>query len=112
MKYVVAIIQPYKFDAVRDALLEQGIAGIIVSEVQGYGREEGKEEVYRGVKYEVNFRPKIKLEIAVSAERAEAVVEIIQKSSESGRVGDGKIFIFDLEQAVRIRTGEIGESAV
>lgn len=112
MKYIVAIIQPYKFDAVRDALLKQGVAGIIVSEVQGYGHEEGKEEVYRGVKYEINFRPKIKLEIAVSDERSETVVEIIHKSSESGRVGDGKIFIFDLEQAVRIRTGEIGESAV
>lgn len=112
MKYIVAIIQPYKFNAVRDALLKQGIVGIIVSEVQGYGHEDGKEEVYRGVKYEISFRPKIKLEIAINDERADTVVEIIHKSSESGRVGDGKIFIFDLEQAVRIRTGQIGENAV
>ena len=112
MKYVIAIIQPSKMDAVREALSALGIAGITVSEVQGYGRQKGKTEIYRGAEYEIHFLPKIKIEVAVTAKDEKAVIEAISKSAESGRIGDGKIFVFDLKQAVRIRTGEVGNDAL
>ena len=112
MKYVIAIIQPSKMDAVREALSALGIAGITVSEVQGYGRQKGKTEIYRGAEYEIHFLPKIKIEVAVATKDEKAVIEAISKSAESGRIGDGKIFVFDLKQAVRIRTGEVGNDAL
>jgi len=112
MKYVIAIIQPSKMDAVREALSALGIAGITVSEVQGYGRQKGKTEIYRGAEYEIHFLPKIKIEVAVAAKDEKVVIEAISKSAESGRIGDGKIFVFDLKQAVRIRTGEVGNDAL
>ena len=112
MKYVIAIIQPSKMDAVREALSALGIAGITVSEVQGYGRQKGKTEIYRGAEYEIHFLPKIKIEVAVTAKHEKAVIEAISKSAESGRIGDGKIFVFDLKQSVRIRTGEVGNDAL
>lgn len=112
MKYLIAIIQPAKLDAVRTALSEKGISGITVSEVQGYGRQKGKTEIYRGAEYEVHFLPKMKLEIAISSSHETAVIEAIKKAAESGRIGDGKIFVLDLKQAMRIRTGEQGEDAL
>ena len=112
MKYVIAIIQPSKVEAVRLALSELGIAGITVSEVQGYGRQKGKTEIYRGAEYEIHFLPKIKIEIAISGKHEKAVIEAISTASASGRIGDGKIFVLDLKQAVRIRTGELGDDAL
>ena len=112
MKYVIAIIQPSKMDAVREALSALGIAGITVSEVQGYGRQKGKTEIYRGAEYEIHFLPKVKLEIAISAKQEKPVLEAIKSASASGRIGDGKIFVLDLKQAVRIRTGELGDDAL
>lgn len=112
MKYVIAIIQPSKLDAVREALSALGIAGITVSEVQGYGRQKGKTEIYRGAEYEIHFLPKIKIEVAFDAKEEKAVIEAISTSSQSGRIGDGKIFVFDLKQAMRIRTGEVGSDAL
>ena len=112
MKYVIAIIQPSKLDAVREALSALGIAGITVSEVQGYGRQKGKTEIYRGAEYEIHFLPKIKIEVAFDAKDEKAVIEAISTSAQSGRIGDGKIFIFDLKQAMRIRTGEVGSDAL
>src|SRR5208283_1370413 len=114
MKYVVAIIQPQKLDAVRDALGSAGIAGVTVSDVQGYGRQKGHTEVYRGHEYAVNFVRKVKLEIACDDKAADTVVEAIAgaaKTSE-GKIGDGKIFVLELLDAVRIRTGERGPAAV
>ncbi len=112
MKYVIAIIQPSKLDAVREALSALGIAGITVSEVQGYGRQKGKTEIYRGAEYEIHFLPKIKVEVAFDAKEEKAVIDAISTSAQSGRIGDGKIFIFDLKQAMRIRTGEVGSDAL
>ena len=112
MKYVIAIIQPSKLDAAREALSALGIAGITVSEVQGYGRQKGKTEIYRGAEYEIHFLPKIKIEVAFDAKEEKAVIEAISKSAQSGRIGDGKIFVFDLKQAMRIRTGEVGSDAL
>lgn len=112
MKYVIAIIQPSKVDAVREALSGLGIAGITVSEVQGYGRQKGKTEIYRGAEYEVHFLPKIKIELAIASKDEKAVTSAIKTASESGRIGDGKIFVFELKQAMRIRTGELGEDAL
>lgn len=112
MKYVIAIIQPSKLDAVREALSALGIAGITVSEVQGYGRQKGKTEIYRGAEYEIHFLPKIKIEVAFDAKDEKAVIEAISTSAQSGRIGDGKIFVFDLKQAMRIRTGEVGSDAL
>ena len=112
MKYVIAIIQPSKLDAVREALSALGIAGITVSEVQGYGRQKGKTEIYRGAEYEIHFLPKIKIEVAFDAKEEKAVIEAISTSAQSGRIGDGKIFVFDLKQAMRIRTGEVGSDAL
>ena len=112
MKYVIAIIQPSKLDAVREALSALGIAGVTVSEVQGYGRQKGKTEIYRGAEYEIHFLPKIKIEVAFDAKEEKAVIEAISTSAQSGRIGDGKIFVFDLKQAMRIRTGEVGSDAL
>ena len=112
MKLVVAIIKPFKLDDVRDALGNLGVAGLTVTEVKGYGRQRGHTEIYRGAEYAVNFLPKIKVEIAVAATQAEQVVETITQTAKTGQIGDGKIFVFDLERAVRIRTGETDGNAL
>lgn len=112
MKMVMAIIKPFKLDDVRSALAEVGIQGITVTEVQGFGRQKGHTELYRGAEYVVDFLPKIKLEIAVTDERAEAVVDAICRTANSNKIGDGKIFVYDLERVVRIRTGEQDADAI
>ncbi len=112
MKLVTAIIKPFKLDDVREALHEVGIAGITVTEVKGFGRQKGHTELYRGAEYSVDFLPKLKLEIAISAEMAEQVVEAVQKSAATGKIGDGKIFVSALEEVIRIRTGETGAQAI
>ncbi len=112
MKLIEAIIKPFKLDEVKDALNAIGIEGITVSEVKGFGRQKGHTELYRGAEYVVDFIPKIKMEIAVSDELVSKVVETIQNSAKTGRIGDGKIFIINLEEAVRIRTGENGADAI
>mgnify|MGYP001316868867 CR=1 FL=1 len=112
MKYIVAIIQPGKVEAVYNALLEVGISGLTTSEVHGYGRQKGKTEMYRGAEYVVNFLPKMKIEVAVSSKEASKVVTAIKAASESGKIGDGKIFTLDLADAMRIRTGETGAEAL
>jgi len=112
MKLITAIIKPFKLDDVRDALGEAGITGMTVGEVKGFGRQKGHTELYRGAEYVVDFLPKLKLEIAVPDERVERVVEIIRDTAASGRIGDGKIFVTNLERAVRIRTGEEGDQAL
>ena len=106
MKYIIAIIQPYRLDAVRDALQTLGVEGLTVAEVRGYGRQKGHKEVYRGAEYAISFVPKLKIEIAVAADRAEDVISAIQEAARSGKVGDGKIFVLDLQSALRVRTGE------
>jgi nitrogen regulatory protein PII len=112
VKLITAIIKPFKLDDVRDALGDIGVAGMTVTEVRGFGRQKGHTELYRGAEYVVDFLPKLKLEIAVPDDRAETVVEAITESAMSGRIGDGKIFVLDLEQAIRIRTGESGDQAL
>ena len=115
MKMIAAVIKHFKLDDVRKALTEIGVQGMTVIEVKGFGRQKGHMEVYRGVEYEVKFLPKIKLEVAVADEKADEVIETITKaarSGESGEIGDGKIFVYDLKETVRIRTGERGEGAV
>ena len=112
MKYIVAIIQPGKLTAVHDALLEMDVAGMTVTEVQGYGRQKGKSEIYRGAEYTVHFLPKVKIELAVPTKLASKAVEVIKGASSTGKIGDGKIFTFDLQDAVRIRTSETGEGAL
>lgn len=112
MKLIEAIIKPFKLDEVKDALNAIGIEGITVSEVKGFGRQKGHTELYRGAEYVVDFIPKIKMEIAVSDDLVSKVVETIQNSAKTGRIGDGKIFIISLEEAVRIRTGENGIDAI
>ena len=112
MKFITAIIQPSKLDAVQESLSNIGISGMTVSEVKGYGRQKGKSEIYRGAEYDINFIPKIKIEIAVSAKDSSKAIEIIQKSANTDKIGDGKIFVFDLSKAIRIRTGETGEEAL
>ena len=112
MKLIEAIIKPFKLDEVKDALNAIGIEGITVSEVKGFGRQKGHTELYRGAEYVVDFIPKIKMQIAVSDELVAKVVETIQNSAKTGRIGDGKIFIISLEEAVRIRTGETGADAI
>ena len=106
MKVINAIIKPFKLDDVREAISEIGIEGITVSEVKGFGRQKGHTELYRGAEYQVDFLPKVKLEIAVNDDMVERLVEAITKSAYTGKIGDGKIFVYNLEQAVRIRTGE------
>lgn len=112
MKMITAIIKPFKLDDVRDALAEVGVQGITVSEVKGFGRQKGHTELYRGAEYVVDFLPKVKVEAAVSDELVERVVEAIEGAARTGKIGDGKIFVFPLEQVIRIRTGETGEAAI
>lgn len=112
MKKIEAIIRPHKLDEVQDALSEAGYPGLTVSEVRGYGRQKGHKEIYRGTEYNINFVPKLKIELICSDERAEAALEIIIKTSKTGEVGDGKIFVYNVSDAIRIRTGESGESAL
>jgi nitrogen regulatory protein PII len=112
MKFIIAIIQPHRLDAVREALLAIGINGLTVTEVRGYGRQKGQKEIYRGAEYTISFVPKLKIEIAAASERAEEVVNAIQNAARSGKVGDGKIFVLDLLQALRVRTGEADNDAL
>lgn len=112
MKMLTVIIKPFKLDAVREAIMNIGIAGVTVSEVKGFGRQKGHTELYRGAEYQVDFLPKVKLEIAVKDEEVEGLIEAIISSARTGKVGDGKIFIQSLEQVVRIRTSELDEDAL
>ena len=112
MKLVTAIIKPFKLDEVREALSAIGVQGITVTEVKGFGRQKGNTELYRGAEYVVDFLPKVKVEAAVKDELLEQVIEAIEKAASTGKIGDGKIFVFDLEQAIRIRTGETGAEAL
>ena len=112
MKLITAIIKPFKLDDVREALSEVGVQGITVSEVKGFGRQKGHTELYRGAEYRVDFLPKVKLETVVSDEDVETVVNAIRESANTGKIGDGKIFVVPIEQAVRIRTGETGDDAL
>ncbi len=112
MKLVTAIIKPFKLDEVREALSEIGVKGITVTEVKGFGRQKGHTELYRGAEYVVDFLPKTKIELAVSSEQLDEVLEAISKAANSGKIGDGKIFVSELEMAIRIRTGESGNEAL
>ena len=112
MKIVMAIIKPFKLDEVREALTGVGIQGLTVTEVKGYGRQKGHTEIYRGAEYAVSFLPKLKIEIAVPADMADKAVEVISAAAKTGQIGDGKIFVFSIEQAVRIRTGETDNDAL
>ena len=112
MKMVTAIVKPFKLDEVREALSGIGVQGITVTEVKGFGRQKGHTELYRGAEYVVDFLPKVKIEAAIKSELLDRVIEAIEKSANTGKIGDGKIFVFDLEQVVRIRTGETNESAI
>lgn len=112
MKLVSAIIKPFKLDDVRECLSEIGVQGITVTEVKGFGRQKGHTELYRGAEYVVDFLPKVKIEIAIADELVEPVIEAITKAANTGKIGDGKIFITHLEQAIRIRTGETGTEAI
>lgn len=112
MKKIEAIIRPHKLDEVQEALSEAGFAGLTVSEVRGYGRQKGHKEVYRGTEYNINFVPKVKIELICSDDKLEKAIEIIINVGKTGQVGDGKIFIYDVKDAIRIRTGESGEAAL
>jgi nitrogen regulatory protein P-II 2 len=112
MKLIMAIIKPFKLDDVREALTPLGVQGITVTAVKGFGRQKGQTEIYRGAEYHVSFLPKVKLEIAVRADLADQVVEAITKAAHTGKIGDGKIFVLDIERAVRIRTGELNADAL
>ncbi len=112
MKLVAAIIKPFKLDDVREALSEIGVQGVTVTEVKGFGRQKGHTELYRGAEYVVDFLPKVKIEVAVDDNLLERVLEVIAKAANTGKIGDGKIFVFNLEQAIRIRTGETGPDAL
>ncbi len=112
MKLVTAIIKPFKLDEVREALSNVGVQGITVTEVKGFGRQKGHTELYRGAEYVVDFLPKVKVEAAIKADMLDQVIEAIEKSATTGKIGDGKIFVSDLEQVVRIRTGETGPDAL
>ena len=112
MKMVMAVIKPFKLDEVRDSLTELGIQGITVTEVRGFGRQKGHTEIYRGAEYEVNYLPKIKLELAIEDDLLGRVLETISNSAQTGQIGDGKLFVSDLTTAVRIRTGETGSEAL
>ncbi len=112
MKLVTAIIKPFKLDDVREALSGVGVTGITVTEVKGFGRQKGHTELYRGAEYVVDFLPKVKIEAAIKSEMLDQVVEAIEKSANTGKIGDGKIFVFELVQVIRIRTGETGAAAL
>jgi nitrogen regulatory protein P-II 2 len=112
MKKIEAIIKPFKLDEVKDALNQIGLKGITVLEAKGFGRQKGHTELYRGAEYVVDFLPKVKIEVAITSEMLEQVIEAIEKSASTGKIGDGKIFVYDLEQVVRIRTGETGADAL
>lgn len=112
MKKIDAIIKPYKLDDVKDALNEIGIKGMTISEVKGYGRQKGHKEIYRGAEYVVDFVPKIKIEVVVSVDMVDKAIEVIRRSANTGKIGDGKIFVTPVDMAVRIRTGEQGECAL
>lgn len=112
MKIVMAVIKPFKLDEVRDALTAIGVHGMTVTEVKGYGRQKGHTEIYRGTEYAVSFLPKLKVEVAVPSNQADKVIEAITTAAKTGQIGDGKIFVFNLENAVRIRTGETDASAL
>lgn len=112
MKFIIATIKPFKLEEVREALTEIGISGMMVTEIKGFGAQSGHTEVYRGAEYAVNFVPKVKLEIAVPSDLSEQVVEAIRKTARTGKIGDGKIFVLDLAQAMRVRTGETDLDAI
>jgi len=112
MKMITAVVKPFKLDDVREALSEIGVQGITVSEVKGFGRQKGHTELYRGAEYVVDFLPKVKIEIAVADSMLESTIEAISKAANTGKIGDGKVFVTNLEQAIRIRTGETGEVAI
>jgi nitrogen regulatory protein P-II 2 len=112
MKFISAIIKPFKMDEVREALADVGVLGMTVTEVKGFGRQQGHTELYRGAEYVVDFLPKLKLEVAVKDDMLDAVIEAITKAAYTGKIGDGKIFVFDLEQVIRVRTNETGEDAL
>jgi len=112
MKMIMAVIKPFKLDEVREALTELGVQGLTVTEVKGFGRQKGQTEIYRGAEYQVNFLPKVKIEVAVADPVAARVVEAIQKAAATGKIGDGKIFVYELMSAVRIRTGETDAEAL
>ena len=112
MKKIEAVIKPFKLDEVREALSEIGISGLTVTEVKGFGRQKGHTELYRGAEYVVDFLPKVKIDVAISDEQLDAVIDAISKAANTGKIGDGKIFVVNLEQAIRIRTGESGTDAI
>jgi nitrogen regulatory protein PII len=112
MKKIEAIIKPFKLDEVREALAEVGVTGLTVTEVKGFGRQKGHTELYRGAEYVVDFLPKVKIEVVVSSDKLEAVLDAIVKAARTGKIGDGKIFVMSVEQVVRIRTGETNEAAI
>lgn len=112
MKLIIAIIKPFKLDEVREALADVGVNGLTVTEVKGFGRQKGHTELYRGAEYVVDFLPKLKIEAVVADDILEQAIEAIRKAAYTGKIGDGKIFVYEVEQAIRIRTGEMGEDAV
>lgn len=112
MKLIVAVIKPFKLEEVREALTSIGVQGLMVSEVKGYGRQSGHTEIYRGAEYLVNFVPKIKLELVVSDAIVAQVIDVLSTTAQTGKIGDGKLFVIDVEQAIRVRTGETGEEAL
>ena len=112
MKLITAVVKPFRLDDVRNALAEVGVQGMTVTEVKGFGRQRGHTELYRGAEYVVDFLPKVKIEAAIKSELLEQVIEAIEKSANTGKIGDGKVFVFELEQVIRIRTGETGADAL
>jgi nitrogen regulatory protein P-II 1 len=112
VKLIIATIKPFKLEEVREALTEAGVRGLMVTEIKGFGAQSGHTEIYRGAEYVVNFVPKVKLELVVADNVADQLVEVISKTAQTGKIGDGKIFVLDVEQAVRVRTGETGEDAI
>lgn len=112
MRYIIAVIQPHRLDAVREALAGLGVQGMTVSEVRGFGRQKGQTEIYRGAEYSMQYVPKVKIELAVSASLVDSVVEVIGEEARTGRIGDGKVFVLPLEGAMRVRTGEMGADAL
>jgi nitrogen regulatory protein P-II 2 len=112
MKQITAIVKPFKLEEVREALAECGVTGLTVTEVKGFGRQKGHTELYRGAEYVVDFLPKVKIEAAVSDDLVERVIEAVEAAARTGKIGDGKVFVYDLEQVVRIRTGETGKEAL